>query len=115
MRIGFRKFGVGPYRDVITEVEVPRSGLLLINGHPRIAVEDLGDVPTSKLNALVRKRSTFVSDMEIGFIVVKYKHMVEAGLVQLSGWIRPDDTEILLVFEKDSERTHVVWLHSHWE
>lgn len=114
MKIGFRKFGTGPGRD-IGEVEVPQSVLLLINGQPRVVIEDLGDIPTSKLNKLVRRRSTFVSGMDTGFMVVKYGHMVEVGLVQPSGWIDPNDTEILLTFIKDDERTHVVWVHSHWE
>ncbi|RLF81110.1 hypothetical protein DRN32_01770 [Thermococci archaeon] len=114
MRIGFRKFGVGPGRDIV-EVEVPQNVLLLINGQPRVVVEDLGDIPTPKLNKLVRRRSTLVSGMDLGFIIVKYRHMVEMDLVQPSGWIDPNDTEILLTFIKDDERTHVVWLHSHWE
>jgi len=114
MKIGFRKFGAGSDRD-FGEVEVPQNVLLLINGCPRVAVEDLGDVPTSRLNKLVRRRSTLVSGMDTGFMVVKYKHMVEVGLASPIGWINPDDTEILLVCEKDDERTHVVWIHSHWE
>ena len=114
MKVGFRKFGVGPGRD-IGEIEVPQNVLLLINGYPRVAVEDLGDVSISKLNKLVRKRSTLVSGMDAGFMVVKYRHMVEVGLVQSSSWIDLDATEILLTFIKDDERAHVVWIHSHWE
>ncbi|RLI43460.1 hypothetical protein DRO59_00915 [Candidatus Bathyarchaeota archaeon] len=114
MKIGFRKFGVGPGRD-FGEVEAPRNVLLLIDGYPRIVIEDLGDVSVSKLNKLARKRSTLVSGMDTGFMVVKYKHMVEVGLARPSGWVDPDDTEILLVSEKGDEKTHVVWLHSHWE
>ncbi|RLI40741.1 hypothetical protein DRO59_08575 [Candidatus Bathyarchaeota archaeon] len=113
MKIGFRKFGEGPDRDV-GMIEVPRSVLLLINGQPGVAVEDLRDVSISKLNKLVRKRSTLVSGTDAGFMIVRYKHLVEVGLVQPSSWVDPDATEILL-FIKDDERAHVVWIHTHRE
>jgi len=116
MKIGFRKFGEGPGRD-IGEIEVPQDVLLLINGHPRVAVEDLGDVPIFVLDKLAREQFTLVSGigMDAGFMIVKYKHMVEVGLVQPSGWVSSDATEILLTFIKDDEKAHVTWIHTHWE